>query len=117
MVDMLDDDIDRNNITELRTKVVFVGDINVGKTSIINRFIENKFKESYEVINFPFILISQRSELTSAHAMSDTKARQSSFKFGIPQAKNAIRALSLAISAAPRSHSSSTMFQVTLHSD
>jgi GTPase SAR1 family protein len=32
-----------------RYKLVFVGDVGVGKTSIINRFIENKFQESYDV--------------------------------------------------------------------
>jgi small GTP-binding protein len=32
----------------LRYKIVFVGDIAVGKTSIIYRLLENKFKENYE---------------------------------------------------------------------
>ena len=32
-----------------RQKVVFVGDVSVGKTSIINRFIDNKFRDTYEV--------------------------------------------------------------------
>jgi GTPase SAR1 family protein len=38
-----------NSIMMIRHKVVFVGDVSVGKTSVMNRFIENKFKESYDV--------------------------------------------------------------------
>jgi len=34
-----------------RYKLVFVGDVGVGKTSIINRFMDNKFSESYDVNN------------------------------------------------------------------
>ncbi len=34
----------------IRHKMVFVGDVSVGKTSIINRFVENKFNENYDVI-------------------------------------------------------------------
>jgi GTPase SAR1 family protein len=38
-----------------RQKVVFVGDVSVGKTSIINRFIDNKFRDTYEVIKLLII--------------------------------------------------------------
>jgi GTPase SAR1 family protein len=41
-----------NSMMVLRHKIVMVGDISVGKTSIITRFTENKFKESYDVTNF-----------------------------------------------------------------
>ena len=34
--------------TQVRQKAIFVGDISVGKTSIISRFNENKFRENYE---------------------------------------------------------------------
>jgi GTPase SAR1 family protein len=34
----------------VRYKVVFVGDVSVGKTSIINRFIENRFNDNYDVV-------------------------------------------------------------------
>jgi GTPase SAR1 family protein len=37
------------SIMMVRHKVVFVGDVYVGKTSVMNRFIENKFKDSYDV--------------------------------------------------------------------
>lgn len=51
MVDQMDDiSIDGNNsLSMVRHKIVFIGDVAVGKTSIIYRFIENKFKETYEV--------------------------------------------------------------------
>lgn len=51
MVDVSDDySIDNSTLRSVRQKVVLVGDVAVGKTSIINRFTENKFKETYDVI-------------------------------------------------------------------
>ena len=38
-----------NSIMAIRYKMVFVGDICVGKTSIMNRFISNEFQEEYDV--------------------------------------------------------------------
>jgi len=32
-----------------RHKIVFVGDVSVGKTSILTRFTENQFNETYDV--------------------------------------------------------------------
>ena len=43
-----------NSIMTIRYKVVFVGDINVGKTSIVNRFISNNFSGDYDVKKFLF---------------------------------------------------------------
>ena len=37
------------SVMTIRYKMVFVGDISVGKTSIMNRFISNDFKEGYDV--------------------------------------------------------------------
>ena len=34
-----------------RFKIVFVGDVNVGKSSIISRINDNPFKEIYKAIN------------------------------------------------------------------
>lgn len=39
---------DTSSITTSRHKIVFVGDVSVGKTSIMNRFIENKFSDTYD---------------------------------------------------------------------
>jgi GTPase SAR1 family protein len=51
MVENDDNSIDIGNPNKLfKHKIVFVGDIAVGKTSIIYRLLENKFKESYEVL-------------------------------------------------------------------
>lgn len=40
---------DNSQIAIIRQKIVCVGDVAVGKTSIINSFLESKFKEIYEV--------------------------------------------------------------------
>jgi len=48
-----------NSISMIRHKIVFIGDPAVGKTSILNRFLEDKFKEFYEVIVF-YCLISTK---------------------------------------------------------
>lgn len=38
-----------NSISLERHKIVFIGDVSVGKTSILTRFLDNKYKDSYEV--------------------------------------------------------------------
>ena len=54
MVDNIDDVSveNSNSISMIRHKIVFIGDVAVGKTSILNRFLEDKFKDNYEVIIF-----------------------------------------------------------------
>ena len=37
-------------------KLVFLGDQSVGKTSIITRFMYDKFDNTYQVFNFLFLL-------------------------------------------------------------
>ena len=39
-----------NSMMTIRYKIVFVGDISVGKTSVMNRFISNNFSNDYDVI-------------------------------------------------------------------
>jgi GTPase SAR1 family protein len=46
-----------NSMSMVRHKLVFVGDIAVGKTAIIYRILENKFKDNYEV---PLTLLSRQ---------------------------------------------------------
>ena len=38
-----------DSIMTVRYKLVFVGDVGVGKTSVMNRFITNQFSEEYDV--------------------------------------------------------------------
>jgi GTPase SAR1 family protein len=38
-----------NSIMMVRQKIVFVGDVCVGKTSTMCRFTENKFRDNYDV--------------------------------------------------------------------
>lgn len=54
----MNDDISDNggSFLTIRHKVVLVGDIFVGKTSILSRFIENKFKDTYDVIIINIII-------------------------------------------------------------
>lgn len=40
--------VEDNSINLTRHKIVFVGDVSVGKTAIIKRFIDNQYKENYE---------------------------------------------------------------------
>jgi GTPase SAR1 family protein len=40
-----------NSFMTIRYKLVFVGDISVGKTSVMNRFINNQFSNDYDVNN------------------------------------------------------------------
>ena len=43
-----EDSVD-NSISVTRHKIIFVGDAATGKTSIINRIIDNPFNDTYEV--------------------------------------------------------------------
>ena len=38
----------------IKFKMIFVGDQSVGKTSIINRFVSDKFSEVDKVVKFSF---------------------------------------------------------------
>jgi GTPase SAR1 family protein len=41
--------IDESSFTQLRQKLIVVGDVSVGKTAIVNAFIDQRFKDNYEV--------------------------------------------------------------------
>ncbi len=48
MIESRQDSIDDNSMNMTRHKIVFVGDVAVGKTSIIRRFIDNQYKDNYD---------------------------------------------------------------------
>jgi GTPase SAR1 family protein len=59
------DEISVESCTDtVRNKIVFVGDMSVGKTSVMVRFMENSFKDAYSVRLL--IIISLQSVLTSS---------------------------------------------------
>lgn len=43
------------SIISIRYKIIFVGDVAVGKTSIMTRIITNEFKDKYDVKNKKYI--------------------------------------------------------------
>lgn len=49
----------------VRYKIVFVGDVAVGKTSIINRLMDGKFSDSYDV-GLSILIICQYINFVSA---------------------------------------------------
>jgi GTPase SAR1 family protein len=46
-----DSEMAGTSIMMIRQKIVFVGDVCVGKTSAMVRFTENKFRDNYDVSN------------------------------------------------------------------
>ena len=46
---MTDSSRDNSSLSISKQKIVFVGDVAVGKTSIINTLLETNFKETYDV--------------------------------------------------------------------
>jgi GTPase SAR1 family protein len=102
MVDNLEGDysIDNNgnSMSMVRHKLVFVGDIAVGKSSIIYRILENKYRDNYEVSLYIFTPFSHPSVLTFARRTFASKVKALSYKSGTPQDKSATRALFLTMS-------------------
>jgi len=49
---------DISSLSISKQKIVFVGDVSVGKTSIINSLLNSNFKETYDV-NKLFLLIKK----------------------------------------------------------
>jgi len=85
-------DFDQSSfISMTRFKIVFVGDISVGKTSVINRFVENKFKDVYDVYYYFYLKNSLQSELILPQSQLNLEENQLSFKYGTQQAKKNIK--------------------------
>ena len=65
---------------DIRLKIVFLGDIGVGKTSIIERFVKDSFDpENYVAIQ----LSSQQSALISYPKIFPTITNSIDFSYGI----------------------------------
>ena len=64
----------------LKSKVVFVGDQSVGKTSVINRFIFDNYTGNEQV---PLLLCSPPSESISFPRPSRSRIKRSEFNCGI----------------------------------
>lgn len=79
MSDVTNDNFNNSNLL-IRYKIVFVGDISVGKTSIIHRFNDNKFKDTYEVRIFN---ISHQLALTFLLKLLNFLGKVLKYKYGI----------------------------------
>lgn len=66
-------------------KIVFLGDQNTGKTSIIERFINDKFNPESTVRK---LLLSRRLELTSSGATSTIRISTTDYSCGIQPGRN-----------------------------
>jgi GTPase SAR1 family protein len=71
---------------------VFLGDMGVGKTSIIDRFIRDEFDPTNNVDTATH---SQLSVSTFSHVILLSTIPPTAFNFGIPLAKKNTKALSL----------------------
>jgi GTPase SAR1 family protein len=92
MVDTDDYSVDPsgNSMSMVRHKIVFVGDISVGKSSIIHRILENKFRDNYEVF-IDILIPSLLSVLISVPKIFDLKERAFGFKYGTLQDRSDTR--------------------------
>jgi GTPase SAR1 family protein len=76
-------------------KIVFLGDTNTGKTSIIDRFINDKFNPESTVNLFKMYSLPSGSILLVA--MSTIRINTIDYSYGIQPDNNAIKVLYLAI--------------------
>ena len=75
-----------SSIMTIRYKLVFVGDINVGKTSVMNRFINDEFSGEYDVnqfYNLIFILYFLQATIGVDFATKTIEYKDNSIKLQI----------------------------------
>ena len=68
--------------SKIKYKIVFLGDQNVGKTALINRFIKNTFDQSYNVLLSCLRLLLALIFLSRTSAMDRSNT---DYSFGIRQ--------------------------------
>ena len=79
-----EDSVD-NSISVTRHKIIFVGDASTGKTSIINRIIDNPFNDNYEVsIGIDFMSKNRRFRGQNVKIQIWDSAGQEKYKGLIP---------------------------------
>ena len=72
-----------NSIMTLRYKLVFVGDISVGKTAIVNRFIKNNFSGDYDVKKINFLNLNLQATIGVDFATKNIVYKNNSLKLQI----------------------------------
>ena len=72
-----------NSIMTLRYKLVFVGDISVGKTAIVNRFIKNNFSGGYDVKKINFLNLNLQATIGVDFATKNIDYKNNSLKLQI----------------------------------
>ena len=72
-----------NSIMTLRYKLVFVGDISVGKTAIVNRFIKNNFSGDYDVKKINFLNLNLQATIGVDFATKNIDYKNNSLKLQI----------------------------------
>ncbi len=65
--------------------MTFIGDQNVGKTSIISRFVQDAFQPNANVFIYKSIYLSQQKEQISCLKHYKFKVKQSGYNYGIQQ--------------------------------
>ena len=95
----------------VRNKIVFVGDVFVGKTTVMSRFTENNYKENYDVY---IKLSSLLWESTFSQKRFITKGSVSFYRYGTLLDKRNIKVLSLVMWEELRLYSSFMMFLVKI---
>ena len=72
-----------NSIMTLRYKLVFVGDISVGKTAVVNRFIKNNFSGEYDVKKINFLNLNLQATIGVDFAAKNIEYKNNSLKLQI----------------------------------
>ena len=72
-----------NSLMTMRYKIVFVGDINVGKTSVMNRFISNEFSTDYDVNYISLMLYFKQATIGVDFAAKSIEYNNNSIKLQI----------------------------------
>ena len=79
----------KTHVARIKFKIVLLGDQGVGKTAIINRFINDTFNSTYDVV---LSILRPPSALTSWSRTSLMMTNSTDSSYGTQQARNALKA-------------------------